>query len=311
MPTVNFVTIDDDANGQRIDNFLLRILKKVPKTRVYRIIRKGEVRVNKKRVSADYRLQLHDVVRIPPVRIPEQSPVQRPPERLIEQLEKSILYENDQLIILDKPSGLAVHGGSSLSFGLIETLRQMRPENKSLELAHRLDRDTSGCLVVTKRRSMLRHFHNQLQQKEKVEKLYHALVVGKWPARKEIVNAPLMKNALRSGERMVQVHMDGKQSRTSYRVLKRLHNNMTLIEAYPITGRTHQIRVHCLHAGHPIAGDEKYGRDDDNKNQKQFGLNRLFLHAFSIKFELPDGTSLKTTAPLPQELESVLSYLSK
>ena len=206
------------------------------------------------------------------------------------------------------PAGLAVHGGSGLSYGVIEALRQLRPENRTLELVHRLDRDTSGCLMIAKRRSMLRHLHNQLQQKGQVEKLYHALVVGKWPARKQLVNAPLQKNVLQSGERMVRVHVDGKQSRTAYRVLDRFAN-MTLVEAYPITGRTHQIRVHCLHAGHPIAGDDKYGMDEANQEQKKFGLKRLFLHAASIQFALPDGRLLKIEAPLPAELAEVLAGL--
>ncbi len=307
---VFFVTIDEDSAGQRIDNFLLRILKGVPKARVYRIVRKGEVRVNRKRVDANYRLLLNDIVRIPPVVVvPKDAPV-RPSDSVIQRLERAVLYEDDQLLIINKPSGLAVHGGSGLSYGVIEALRQLRPENRTLELVHRLDRDTSGCLMIAKRRSMLRHLHSQLQQKGQVEKLYHALVVGKWPARKQLVNAPLLKNVLQSGERMVRVHVDGKQSRTAYRVLERFAN-MTLVEAYPITGRTHQIRVHCLHAGHPIAGDEKYGVDAANQEQKRFGLNRLFLHAASIQFALPNGRLLKVEAPLPVELAAVLEALKE
>lgn len=310
---VSLVTIDEEFAGQRIDNFLLRELKGVPKTRIYRILRKGEVRVNKKRVTADYRLEKGDVVRIPPVRMSREEHTIKPADALIKQLEQSVLYENDQLLIINKPSGLAVHGGSGLSYGVIEALRILRPDNHRLELVHRLDRDTSGCLVIAKRRSMLRHLHNQLQQRGKVEKLYHALVVGKWPTRKQLVNAPLLKNVLQSGERMVRVHADGKQSRTAYRVLERFNhstlNNLTLVEAYPITGRTHQIRVHCLHAGHAIAGDEKYGMDSNNQQQKEAGLNRLFLHAASIRFTLPDGSELLVQAPLPEELTSVLNNL--
>lgn len=305
---VNFMTIDEDSVGQRVDNFLLRVLKGVPRTRVYRIVRKGEVRVNKKRVTAGYRLKLHDVVRIPPVRIAERATLVKPADRVITQLEKAVLYEDGELLVINKPSGFAVHGGSGLSYGVIEALRQLRPENRTLELVHRLDRDSSGCLVIAKRRSMLRHLHNQLQQKGKVEKLYHVLVVGKWPTRKQLVNAPLLKNVLQSGERVVRVNEDGKKSRTAFRVLDRFPN-MTLVEAYPITGRTHQIRVHCLHVGHPIAGDEKYGMDADNQWQKRFGLKRLFLHAASIKFELLDGKQLKVEAPLPKDLAEVLSTL--
>ncbi len=307
--SVRLLTIEQDDAGQRIDNYLLRILKGVPKTRVYRILRKGEVRVNKKRVSADYRIQAGDLLRIPPVRMAARGEKVRPANSVIEKLEQSIIFENDKLLIINKPSGIAVHGGSGLNYGVIEALRQIRPDNKTLELVHRLDRDTSGCLVIAKRRSILRHIHNQLQQKHKVQKVYNALVVGKWPARKLLVNAPLQKDVRQSGERMVRVDMDGKKSRTEYRVLER-YQSATLVEAKPITGRTHQIRVHCLHAGHAILGDDKYGRDEDNQNIQQQGLKRLFLHAASIEFELPDGEMLKVEAPLPEELQKVLDGLS-
>lgn len=305
---VRFVDVDGELAGQRLDNCLIRMLKGVPRTRIYRIVRKGEVRVNKKRVAVDYRLQEGDLLRIPPVRMAQRGEPVRPADHVIEQLEKSVLYEDSKLLVINKPSGLAVHGGSGLSYGVIEALRVLRPENRTLELVHRLDRDTSGCLMIAKRRSMLRHIHNQLQQKEKVEKLYHALVVGKWPVRKQLVNAPLQKNVLRSGERMVRVHVEGKKSRTGYRVLQR-YEGATLVEAFPMTGRTHQIRVHCLHAGHAIAGDEKYGTDSDNEAFGRFGLKRLFLHAASIQFELPEGGFLKVEVPLPSELEAVLSSL--
>ena len=306
---VRMVTIDQDDAGQRIDNYLLRVLKGVPKTRIYRILRKGEVRVNKKRVTADYRIQGGDLLRIPPVRIAERGEKVQPANRVIEKLEQSIIFENDKLLILNKPSGIAVHGGSGLNYGVIEALRQIRPDNKTLELVHRLDRDTSGCLVIAKRRSMLRHIHNQLQQKHKVQKIYNALVVGKWPARRLLVNAPLQKDVRQSGERMVRVDIEGKKSRTEYKVLGRYHG-ATLLEAKPITGRTHQIRVHCLHAGHAILGDDKYGRDEDNRSFKSQGLKRLFLHAASIEFELPDGEMLKVEAPLPEALQGVLDGLT-
>lgn len=305
--SVRFETIDDGADGQRLDNFLLRILKGVPKTRIYRIVRKGEVRVNKGRATSDYRLQLGDVVRIPPIRMSEEKTV-KVKTSVLDQLNDAILYEDDQLIIMNKPAGIAVHGGSGLSFGVIEALRQLRPEQRTLELVHRLDRDTSGCLMIAKRRSMLRYLHNLLQEKKHVEKLYHALVVGKWAARKQMVDAPLLKNVLQSGERMVRVHVDGKRSRTAYKVLERFPN-MTLVQAFPITGRTHQIRVHCLHAGHAIAGDEKYAAESDLQKMKQQGLKRLFLHAASIAFPLPDGRPLKIEAPLPPELTEVLNTL--
>lgn len=308
--SVRMIDIDSEDAGQRVDNFLIRVLKGVPKTRIYRIIRKGEVRVNKKRVTADYRIQEGDQVRVPPVRLAEKGDKVRPANSVLEKLEDAIIYEDSKLIVVNKPSGLAVHGGSGLSYGLIEVLRQIRPDNRTLELVHRLDRDTSGCLVVAKRRSMLRHLHNLLQQKTKVQKVYHALVAGKWPARKLLVNAPLQKNVLQSGERMVRVDMDGKKSRTEYQVLER-YQKATLVEARPITGRTHQIRVHCLHGGHAILGDDKYGRDEDNLAFREQGLKRLFLHAASIEFETPEGETLKIEAPLPDELQSVLDNLDK
>ena len=306
---VRFVTVDEESAGQRIDNFLLRVLKGVPKTRIYRIVRKGEVRVNKKRVNASYRLECGDVVRVPPVKVASRSAPPRPAGTVLTQLEQAVLYEDEQLLIINKPSGLAVHGGSGLSYGVIEALRQLRPQQRTLELVHRLDRDTSGCLVIAKRRSMLRHLHNQLQRKTGVEKLYQALVVGKWPARKQLVNAPLLKNVLRSGERMVHVHAEGKKCRTEFAVLARFPG-MTLIQASPITGRTHQIRVHCLHAGHPIVGDEKYGVGAQQQQLKASGVRRLFLHAASIQFELPDGQRLKVEAPLPDDLLAVLSSMN-
>ncbi len=307
---VRFVTIDSEDAGQRVDNYLIRVLKGVPKTRIYRIIRKGEVRVNKKRITADYRLQNDDLLRIPPVRVAEAGDKIRPADSILEKLEQSILYEDSRLLVINKPSGLAVHGGSGLSYGVIEAFRQIRPDNKTLELVHRLDRDTSGVLMIAKRRSMLRHLHNQLQMKTKVVKLYQALVIGKWPARKLLVNAPLQKNVVQSGERMVRVDMDGKKSRTEYRVLNRFPG-ATLVEASPITGRTHQIRVHCLHAGHAILGDDKYCKDEYNQQFRLEGLKRLFLHAASIQFETPEGEMLKIEAPLPVDLQRVLDKIGK
>ncbi len=306
--TVRWIIIDEEEAGQRIDNYLIRLLKGVPKTRVYRIIRKGEVRVNKKRVTADYRLQKADVLRVPPVRVTEKETT-RAPGAVMEKLADTVLYEDACLLIINKPAGLAVHGGSGINCGVIEALRQMRPHQKHLELVHRLDRDTSGCLMIAKRRSMLRHLHDQLQQREGVQKLYHALVAGRWPTRKLMVQSPLQKNTLRSGERMVRVHPEGKTSRTRYRVLARLRN-ATLVEASPLTGRTHQIRVHCLAAGHAILGDAKYGNDANNTALRQAGLRRLFLHAASLELTLPDGKALKIDAPLPDDLQKVLKNLN-
>ena len=306
-PVVRLVSIDAGDEGQRLDNYLCRVLKGVPKTRIYRIIRKGEVRVNKKRIGADYRLKEGDSLRIPPVRVAEsQGPVSLP-SAVAKSLEQAVIYEDNSLIIINKPSGIAVHGGSGLSFGVIEALRQLRPDEKQLELVHRLDRDTSGCLMVAKKRSMLRYLHGQLQG-DGVQKVYNALVTGRWPVRKQQVNAPLLKNTLRSGERIVRVHTDGKGSKTRYKVLRRLKES-TLVEASPLTGRTHQIRVHCLHAGHAILGDEKYGSNEDNRQFKAVGLKRLFLHAASLEFRLPEGDLLKVEAPLPGDLQRVLKKL--
>ena len=310
-PKVQQVSVCADDAGQRIDNFLVRTLKGVPKTRVYRIIRKGEVRVNKKRVAASYRLQDGDFVRIPPIRVSESNQSVEPGQALIQQLEASILFENDQLIIINKPSGIAVHGGSGIRLGVIEAMRAMRPNARSLELVHRLDRDTSGCLMIAKRRSMLRYLHAQLRE-DKVSKIYNALVVGRWLSRKVLVNAPLLKNTLKSGERMVRVDLEGKASKTRYQVLERFSANQdvaTLVEASPVTGRTHQIRVHCLHAGHAILGDDKYGTNEDNKHYKNYGLKRLFLHAVRLKLALPDGQPLTVEAPLSPELVQVTDAL--
>ncbi|WP_330924712.1 23S rRNA pseudouridine(955/2504/2580) synthase RluC [Candidatus Sororendozoicomonas aggregata] len=307
-PSVRWITIDGEEAGQRLDNYLSRLLKGVPKTRVYRIIRKGEVRVNKKRVTADYRLQAADTLRIPPVRVTEKEAT-RAPVSVMDKLADTVLYEDARLLIINKPAGLAVHGGSGINCGVIEALRQMRPHEKHLELVHRLDRDTSGCLMIAKRRSMLCHLHGQLQQREGVQKLYHALVAGRWPARRLMVKSPLQKNTLRSGERMVRVHPEGKTSRTRYRVLERLRN-ATLVEASPLTGRTHQIRVHCQDAGHAILGDTKYGSDANNTVLQQAGLRRLFLHASSLGLTLADGKTLNIEAPLPDDLQKVLKNLN-
>ena len=311
-PRVRLVTIDADDVGQRVDNYLVRELKGVPKTRVYRIIRKGEVRINKKRVTSSYRLESGDILRIPPVRVAEKSDKVKPGAVLTEKLESSIIYEDDKLIIINKPSGIAVHGGSGIHYGVIEAMRKIRPDARSLELVHRLDRDTSGCLMIAKRRSMLRYLHARFQE-DKVSKIYNALVIGRWPSRKQLVNAPLLKNILRSGERVVKVDPEGKHSRTRYQVLERFNhagNSATLVEAGPVTGRTHQIRVHCSHAGHAILGDDKYGTDKDNRLYRNFGLERLFLHAARLKLTLPDGTPLTVDAPLSSELQDVLRTLA-
>jgi len=301
---VQFITIEDDEQHQRIDNYLIRILKGVPKSKIYRILRKGEVRVNKKRVKPEYKLKAQDQLRLPPIRLEPQA-INDIDATRIDYLEQAILYEDERLIVLNKPSGIAVHGGSGLNFGVIEGLRALRPNAPFLELVHRLDRETSGCLLIAKKRSALRHLHEQLRSNQ-VDKIYHALVFGAWPEHRGKVKAPLFKNTLQSGERMVQVSELGKPSETQFRILERF-NTCTLIEAKPITGRTHQIRVHCLHAGHPIACDQKYGDSDFDKSVKALGCNRLCLHAAQIRFMHPKTEQqVSFQAPYDAKLSSLL-----
>jgi 23S rRNA pseudouridine955/2504/2580 synthase len=304
-----FLTIDADYAGQRVDNYLLRELKGVPKTRVYRALRKGEVRVNKGRVKADYRLCSGDIVRIPPIRQPSPTEPAKIPRYWSEQLQQSILYEDKSLLVINKPSGLAVHGGSGLSFGLIESLRQMRPDDRYLELVHRLDRDTSGVMLIARKPAMLRELHRQLREKH-MDKRYLGLVRGSWPRSCRVVDAPLEKNIVQSGERMVRVSKEGKRSMTRFAVIERLAG-ATLIEASPVTGRTHQIRVHARHAGLPLLGDDKYSDDKGHEFCRQIGLKRLFLHARSISFSLPEQGQMTFEAPLDRSLESVLEKLRK
>ncbi|SDS36337.1 ribosomal large subunit pseudouridine synthase C [Halopseudomonas xinjiangensis] len=287
--------IDEGHAGQRIDNYLITRLKGAPKTLVYRILRKGEVRVNKGRIKPDYRLKAGDLVRIPPVRLPTPEEPVLVGQGILQALQDNILYEDKGLIVINKPAGLAVHGGSGVNFGVIEAMRQLRPECDQLELVHRLDRDTSGCLMIAKKRSMLRHLHAALRG-DGVTKCYMALVRGRWPATTRRVHAPLQKNNLRSGERMVEVNAEGKESLTEFKVLQRFGDVATLVEARPITGRTHQIRVHARHAGHPIAGDPKYGDDEFSTLVREVGGKRMFLHAFSLSAELPDGSRLDVRA---------------
>jgi 23S rRNA pseudouridine955/2504/2580 synthase len=306
---VRHVTVDADSAGQRLDNYLLRELKGVPRTRIYRAFRKGEVRVNKGRTKADYRVKAGDVLRIPPIRLPKASEPAVIPRRWSEILRNSIVYEDKGLLVINKPSGLAVHGGSGLNYGLIECLRQTRPEDKYLELIHRIDRDTSGCVMVAKRRPVLREIHRQLRAST-VDKRYLALVRGHWPKHNRVIDAPLFKYKLPSGENRVRVAKEGKEAMTRFSVLER-YDNATLIEARPVTGRTHQIRVHAQHAGHPLLGDEKYSSDDDSQFCAEIGLKRLFLHAQSLSFRLPEEGRMSFEAPLDPILENILTKLRK
>ncbi len=306
---VQFITISADQAGQRIDNFLRTRLKGVPKSMIYRIVRKGEVRVNKKRVKPEYKLEDGDELRIPPVRQSEheQAPVYVHLDK-VAALADAVLYEDDHLLILNKPSGTAVHGGSGLSFGVIEGLRALRPAAHFLELVHRLDRDTSGVLLIAKKRSALRLLHEQLRLKG-MQKDYLALVRGEWPSHNKAVSAPLIKNILASGERIVRVGIEGKPSETRFKVEERF-TRATLVKASPVTGRTHQIRVHAQFAGHPIAFDDRYGDAEFDRFLKGTGLHRLFLHAAALRFDHPaTGETMRIEAPLDNELRQCLAYM--
>ncbi|WP_091511753.1 23S rRNA pseudouridine(955/2504/2580) synthase RluC [Microbulbifer yueqingensis] len=306
-PGVQFLTVPAELAGQRIDNFLQARLKGVPRSRVYRILRKGEVRVNKGRVKAEYRLRAGDVVRVPPIRTTEQAPPAVAGESLRNLVQASILYDDNGLLVINKPAGLAVHGGSGVRLGLIEVLRQMFPGSPFIELVHRLDRDTSGAIMVARKRSVLQHVQAELRA-GRVGKSYLALASGKWPRGRKLVEAPLRKNTLKSGERMVSVAPDGKPSQTRFQVLERF-SGATLVAAEPVTGRTHQIRVHAQFVGCPLAGDVKYTPDEENRRFRGLGLKRLFLHSASVSCSLPSGEVVKVAAPLPEELESVLAAL--
>ncbi|UJF21052.1 23S rRNA pseudouridine(955/2504/2580) synthase RluC [Shewanella sp. OMA3-2] len=311
-PQVHFVTIDEDNVEQRIDNFLLTKLKGVPKSMIYRIVRKGEVRVNKKRIKPEYKLQIDDVVRIPPVRVAEKDNRTAPSPNLsrVSQLEERIIHEDKYLIVLNKPAGIAVHGGSGVDYGVIEGLRSLRPQQKFLELVHRLDKDTSGVLLVAKKRSALKHLHEQLRSKT-MQKDYLALVRGDWQAKDKVIKAPLLKITLKSGERIVRVNPEGKECETRYRIMQRF-DGATLVKASPVTGRTHQIRVHCQFAGHAIACDDKYSEQKFDDSMRAIGLNRLFLHAAELKFTHPEtDTTMQVSAPLDDVLLQTLEKLNK
>ncbi len=307
QPGVRQVSVSDDEAGQRIDNFLARHLKGVPKSHIYRILRRGEVRVNSGRIPARYKVRAGDTVRIPPVRVARpagKGPAGGPGPRLA----PYTLFENERCLVINKPAGMAVHGGSGLSFGVIEALRAERPDARYLELAHRLDRDTSGCLLLARRRSFLRSFHEQ-QRNGMVRKLYLALVAGSWHGGALTVDAPLHKNQLRGGERMVRVVESGKTAVTVFTPVSR-YLDATLVEAELLTGRTHQIRVHAAHIGHPLAGDEKYGNRAFNQMMRGHGLRRMFLHACRLSFDDPeDNGEINITAPLDDALQAVLRQL--
>jgi len=303
--SVNWAEIGEDSAGQRIDNFLAKHLKGVPKSHIYRILRSGEVRVNKKRVDQTWRLELGDVVRIPPVRVQE-----KPEEDYVPAAEFPILYEDDALLAIDKPAGVAVHGGSGVSFGVIEQLRRARPQAKFLELVHRLDRETSGILLLAKKRSALTALHEQMRE-GKTDKRYLTLVLGQWKNAKQHVKLPLHKFTRPDGERRVMVHEDGQASHTVF-ALQQGFADYSLLEAQLKTGRTHQIRVHLAHLGFPIAGDDKYGDFARNKELAKQGLKRMFLHAHAMALSHPlTAEPLRLMAPLPKELQRFVDKLAE
>lgn len=302
---VQLVTVDENHDGQRIDNFLLGHLKGVPRTLVYRILRKGEVRVNKGRAKPEHKLTVGDVVRIPPLHLPEADAPAKASDNLLEVLESRILFEDKYIIAINKPAGLAVHGGSGIRLGLIESLRQLRPQEKMLELVHRLDRDTSGCMLIAKKRTALTALHDDLRA-GRVDKRYLALVYGRWPARIKEVKVPLLKNEAAS---MVRVSDAGKSAHTGF-AIKQQFADYTLLEAKPYTGRTHQIRVHAKHAGHSLVSDEKYSDETLNATAKTRGFKRLCLHAASLVFTHPiSKEKVKIEALLPDDIAAPLQKL--
>jgi 23S rRNA pseudouridine955/2504/2580 synthase len=305
---VRKVVVDEDNAGQRVDNYLMAQIRDLPRSIVYRIIRKGEVRVNKGRVKPDTRLNTGDEVRIPPVTRKEKPAQVVPGSRVQGVMEDAIVFENDQMLVVNKPSGIAVHGGSGLDFGLIEVLRAARPQSKFLELVHRLDRDTSGLIMVAKKRSALRFLQDELRQK-RVRKRYHALVSGQWSEQATRVNEPLLRFELKSGERRVRVDTAGKESLTLFRCLQHF-GGYSLVEASPVTGRTHQIRVHSAWAGHPIAGDDKYMDDVSLRAFRSAGGDRLMLHARALDFSLPStGEPMHFEAPYDEAFSKVIARL--
>jgi len=304
---VQHFEVTQDEAGQRLDNYVHKRLGGVPRSRVYRVIRKGEVRVNGKRAGPETRLALSDKVRIPPVRVLPQTPA-RPSTDLTARIARAIVHEDERLIVIDKPAGIAVHGGSGVSFGVIEALRASRPE-EFFELVHRLDRDTSGCLLVAKKGVALRSLHGLLRE-DGFEKRYLALVKGPWDLGTKRIDVPLRTDTRVSGERTVRAAPNGKPSVSVFRPVQFFGRIATLMEVTLETGRTHQIRVHAQHAGHPVAGDEKYGDPGFNETLQGLGLARMFLHASSVSFAWPQGGEFSINTPLPAELGTVLDRLA-
>ncbi|MGH8175829.1 MAG: RluA family pseudouridine synthase [Steroidobacter sp.] len=306
---VRYVEATEGDEGQRIDNFLARILKDVPRSLIYRILRTGEVRVNSGRARPEHRLKAGDRVRLPPLQRKPEKEAAAPSKSLRDFIAAAVIFEDRDLIVISKPAGVAVHGGSGLSYGVIEALRAMYPQQKELELVHRLDRETSGCLLVAKRRAVLRELHAALRERA-MEKRYLALVCGRWPYGRKTIDLPLKTNLKQGGERVVKVHADGQQAVSTFEPSRHFGKLATLLDISIGTGRTHQIRVHAAHAGYPVAGDEKYGDREKDAKLKPYGLSRMFLHAHSLSFMRRDAPKpFAITAPLPPELQSVLDQL--
>lgn len=307
--SVTFLEVGEDGAGQRIDNYLMKHLKGVPKSHVYRILRSGEVRVNKGRATADRRLEMGDRVRVPPVRVAEKADDAPVPAR-----DFAVVFEDDALIVIDKPAGVAVHGGSGISYGVIEQIRRARPAARFLELAHRLDRETSGLLAIGKKRSALTRLHDQFRDGA-IDKRYLALVKGRWRDQLRNVKLPLLKYLTAEGERRVRVSPEGKESHSIMRLQRRWNTpfgEFSLLEVELRTGRTHQIRVHLAHLGFPIVGDEKYGDFGLNRDLQKHGLKRMFLHAASMRLPHPlSGEPLALSAPLPAELAKFVERIEK
>jgi 23S rRNA pseudouridine955/2504/2580 synthase len=328
--TVRHVAISEDDAGVRLDRFLARAYPEVPRSRLFRIVRKGEVRVNGKRADVDQRLVAGDDVRLPPVRAEAPGervgtrdeanpagagaakPASRVPGSLVETIARAVIHEDERLLVINKPAGIAVHGGSGISFGVIEALRAGRPDERdSLELVHRLDRDTSGVLLVARKPAVLRALHAVLREGEGLEKRYLALVRGSWQLGRKRIDAPLRTDLRVGGERTVRVQDAGKTAISDFRPVQFFGKLATLMEVSILTGRTHQIRVHAAFAGHPVAGDPKYGDAGFNAEMTQFGLRRMFLHASSLSFTWPDrGTEFSVNAPLPPELATVIDAIA-
>lgn len=307
---VSYLEATAADEGQRIDNYLARHIKDVPRSLIYRILRTGEVRVNGRRARPEYRLVEGDRVRLPPLEREPSAKPKQPSKSLRDFIAQTIIHEDRDLIVVNKPAGVAVHGGSGQSFGVIEALRAVHPELKELDLVHRLDRETSGCLLVAKRRSALRELHALLRERQ-MEKVYLALVVGHWPFGKKTIDLPVKTNLKQGGERVVRVHAEGQEAISTFTPVQHFKKLASLMSVSIGTGRTHQIRVHAAHAGFPIAGDEKYGDREKDVRLKPFGLQRMFLHAHSLTFPRRGmDEPFVITAPLPPELQGVLDRLA-